>query len=79
MANSVLDAKTGELLEYRHLIKRDEYREVWTKAYAKELARLAQGMKNGVAGTNTIFFMDKKDVPADRFRDVTYGQIVCNY
>ena len=30
-------------------------------------------------GTNTIFFIPKKEVPADRWRDITYGRIVVNY
>ena len=30
-------------------------------------------------GTNTIFFIPQKDVPVDRWCDVTYGCIVVNY
>ena len=30
-------------------------------------------------GTNTIFFIPKKDAPVDRWRNVTYGRIVVNY
>ena len=30
-------------------------------------------------GTNTIFFIPKRDVPINRWRDVTYGRIVVNY
>ena len=29
-------------------------------------------------GTNTVFFIDKSEVPQERFRDVTYGKFVCN-
>ena len=35
------------------------------------------GMK--LAGTNTIFFVKKQDVPNIRQKDVIYGRIVCNY
>ena len=29
-------------------------------------------------GTNTIFLIPKDEVPADSWRDITYGKIVCN-
>ena len=69
----------GELLQYRHLMAHPEYREVWGKAYGNELGRLAQGLPGRVDGTNTLDFIAKSEVPSDRFKDVTYGQIVCNY
>ena len=34
----------GELLQYRHLIARPEYRRVWGNAFGKEVGRLAQGL-----------------------------------
>ena len=43
-AGAIMD-KNGEMLEYRHLIKRPEYQEVWEKSYGNEIGRLAQGMK----------------------------------
>ena len=30
-------------------------------------------------GTNTIFFIDKANVPAERWKDVTYGRVVVAY
>ena len=44
IAGAVLDGATGELLEYRHLLKNPAYREVWGVAYGKEVGRLAQGL-----------------------------------
>jgi hypothetical protein len=79
MINAVLDEDTGELMEYRHLMKNPKYRQLYGKSYAKELGRLAQGMPGQVEGTNTIFFIDKSDIPVARWRDVTYGRIVVNY
>ena len=76
MAGAVMDTN-GDLLQYRHLIKRPEYREVWGGAYGKEVGRLAQGLPGVVEGTNTINFIHKHEVPDDRYKDVTYGQIVC--
>jgi hypothetical protein len=32
-----------------------------------------------VKGTNTIHFIQKKEVPTDRAKDVTYGSFNCNY
>ena len=77
-AGAVMDAN-GELLQYRHLIKRPEYKRVWGGAYGKEVGRLAQGLPGIVEGTDTIDFIRKHEIPDDRYKDVTYGQIVCNY
>ena len=79
MLNAVLDEETGELMEYRHLVKNPKYREIWAHSYGNELGRLAQGMKGRVKGTNTLFCIDKKDIPAARWQDVTYGRIVVSF
>ena len=76
-AGTVLD-KSGELLEYRHLIKRPEYKEAWGHSFGNEIGRLAQGMPGRNKGTNTLFFIHKHDVPPDRWKDMTYARIVCN-
>ena len=65
-------------MEYQHLIAEPKYRKVWKPAYGKELGRLAQGLEGIVDRTNTIAFIFKNEVPADRWRDVTYGRIVAN-
>ena len=36
-------------------------------------------MPGQVEGTNNMFFIYKTAVPANRWRDVTYGQIVVDY
>ena len=38
---------------------------------------MAQGVGGRIQGTNTIFFIHKHQVPADRWRDVTYAKFVC--
>ena len=38
---------------------------------------MAQGVGGQIQGTNTIFFIHKHQVPADRWRDVTYAKFVC--
>jgi hypothetical protein len=78
-ANSVIDQITGQSYEYHHLITgkvTGHTTEVWTKWFANELGRLANGVGTRVPeGTNTIFFINRSQVPTDR--KVTYGRIVC--
>ena len=73
-AGAVMDAKSGELLSYRQLMKRPKYKEIWGTSAGNEIGRLAQGMPGRVEGTNTMFFIHKNEVPADRFQDCTYGK-----
>ena len=40
---------------------------------------MSQVLPGFVYGTDTIDFFTKYEVSLDRLRDVTYGQIVCNY
>eukprot|EP00804_Cyclotella_cryptica_P004492 CCRYP_017634-RA/>CCRYP_017634-RA protein AED:0.15 eAED:0.15 QI:0/0/0/1/1/1/2/0/934 len=77
--SAILDTDTGELLEYRHLIKNPKYCTIWKNAYGKELGRLAQGIPGTVKGTNTIVFIAHNEIPPQRRKDVTYGRIVANY
>ena len=79
MLAAVLNEETGELMEYRHLIANPKYRKIWKPAYGKEIGRLAQGIPGVVDGTNTMIFIDKSQVPSDRWRDVTYGRICANF
>ena len=66
-------------MEYRQVMKNPRYRALYKKAYAKEIGRLAQGMPGLADGTETIFFIDKSEVPPNRWGDVTYGRIVVIY
>eukprot|EP00804_Cyclotella_cryptica_P006781 CCRYP_019523-RA/>CCRYP_019523-RA protein AED:0.40 eAED:0.40 QI:0/0/0/1/0/0/3/0/477 len=61
--SAILDTDTGELLEYRHLIKNPKYCTIWKNAYGKELGRLAQGIPGIVKGTNTIVFIAYNKIP----------------
>jgi hypothetical protein len=71
-ANAVLDDKTGNLLEYWHLLKHPKYKEVWSKLFGKEIWRLA-------TTTTTIAFMETQQIPQARCKDITYRWIVCVY
>ena len=66
-------------MEYRHLMKNPKYHQLYGKSYTKESGCLAQGMSGQVKGTNTIFSINKSDIPSAHWRDVTYGRIVVNY
>lgn len=77
MANAVLHPETGEAMEYRALVKNPNTQAIWTRSFANELGRLAQGVGNRIDGTDTIFFIPHSSVPPDR--TVTYGRIVCDY
>ena len=74
-----MDAETGDLLEYRQLIKNPKHEKEWKYSFGNEIGRLAQGMPGGRAkGTNTLFFVGQKDVPQDRWKIIAHAKIVCN-
>ena len=47
MAGSIMDVNVN-LLEYGHLMKREEYRDICGKSYGNELGRLAQGIGDNI-------------------------------
>ena len=79
MLNPVLDEDKVKLMEYRNLMKSPKYCQLYGTSYGKELGKIAQGMPGPVEGTDTIFFIDKSNVPTTRCKDVTYVRIVVNY
>ena len=79
MINTVLNEETGELTEYRHIMKNCKYCQLYTTSYSKELGRLAQGMRGKAEGTKTIYFIDKAGIPAERWKEVTYSHVVVAY
>ena len=70
-ACAVINKDTGKLEEYSALAKGSD-KELWIRAYANDLGRLAQGVGNRIKGTNTIFFIPRCDVPPDK--KITYGK-----
>ena len=75
---AVIDNEIGELLEYRHLIQRPKYKKDWGFSFGNEIGRLAQGMLGRNEGTDTLEFIDKKEIPNERLKDVAHSRIVCN-
>jgi hypothetical protein len=70
----VTDPVTGQVQEYRHLVKGPD-KAVWEKSFANKLGCLAQGVAScDINVTGTIFFIPKEKVPSGR--RVTYGRIV---
>ena len=53
-------------------MKHPKYKDIWTKSFSKEIVRLA-------TTTETIFSVNKSQIPEERRSDVTYGCIVCVY
>ena len=76
-ANPVLDYETGNLLEYRQLLRHPKYSKDWNISAANEFGRLAQGDGGQIKGTNTIHFIQKDEIPLDWRRDVTFLKFVC--
>ena len=37
MINAILNEETGEIMEYRHIMKNHKYRQLYKKSYIKEL------------------------------------------
>ncbi len=53
---AVLDNETGDLLEYRNLLKHPKYKDVWSQSFGKEIQQLA-------TVTKTIAFLTKQEIP----------------
>jgi hypothetical protein len=74
MANAVICPDTGKSLKNSELKKLLRYKIRWMRSTANGARHLAQGLKHGVKGTNTIKFIRREDVPAGR--KATYGSFV---
>ena len=76
-ANAVLNANTGKLEEYRHLLKGAD-KTKWENGCSKEIARLAQGRADGsVKGSETMHFIHRDKLPKNK--KPTYLRICANY
>jgi hypothetical protein len=64
-AQAIFDEESGKMLKYWKLITHPKYCKAWTHSSANEFGCLAQGVGSQIEGTNTIFFVQKKDIPAD--------------
>ena len=66
------------ITKYKELAKDHNMKEIWKRAFGKELGGLAQGDKKiGTAGINTIFFLTRDNITnIPRDQTVTYARIV---
>jgi hypothetical protein len=74
MVNAVICPDTVKSLEHNELLILLRYKIRWIRSTANKIARLTQGIKRGITGTNTIKFMRREDVPAGL--KVTYESFV---
>ena len=76
-ANAVLDPATGEMLEYRQLLKTKQ-QPTWENSLSVELARLASGRsKDATPRTNTIEWIHPHQIPSNK--KPTYVSICATY
>ena len=64
----------------KHLIDdllKGKMKPTWKIGLSNEIGRLEQGVSDRVAGTNTIDFIHKTEVPTNK--KVTYANFICNY
>ena len=64
---------------YIHLMKDAQHKIFWKKSFANELGRLVQGTNKRVNGTYTICFIDYENIPSERRKYITYGNILVDY
>ena len=76
LLNHVYD-KNGKKQSLDMLLANPETKPIWASGVENELGRLAQGFEDRVQGTNTIFFVQKHEIPKDR--KISYANFVCNY
>ena len=75
--NAVLNKDTGNLEEYRHLIKGIDAAK-WKDACSKEFARLTKGRKkDNTPGTNTLVWKHPRELPKEK--TPTYMRVCANY
>ena len=58
LAAAVLDGATGELMEYRHLIRHPKYKQPWKYLFVNEVGCLTQCIPGRSNGIDTIHFIN---------------------
>jgi len=83
-AAAVYDEESGQMLEYRQLIRHPKLRQIWSPSYSDEMGRLCQGVGVGPAGegkrmegTDTFRVIRHDDIPKDRLKEVCYTSVQC--
>ncbi len=73
---TIINDDTGNVLEYRHLMKKEKHKNVWAHSFTNKLKQLFQGIRN-IPNTDTSFFIPKLHVPPAH-KCPTSGHICCN-
>ncbi len=61
-ASAVLDEETGNLLEYRHLLKHPKYKDIWSKSFGTEIRRLATTTETIPLDTPRVVYCWKEEI-----------------
>jgi hypothetical protein len=64
MMNSVIHPVTGKEMQYKDLMKDPIFGPLFEIGLSNELGSICQGIRD-VAGTNTAFFVDLKNIPKE--------------
>ena len=64
---AIIDEETGKEMEYLRLTKHynKEIRELCTRLFANGIGNLSQDVGERVKGTNTVYLIKHKDMPAE--------------
>jgi hypothetical protein len=83
-AMAVWDEDSGQMLEYRQLLKHPKLKYIWSPSFSNEMGRLCQGVGTGpdgtgkrVEGTDTFRVIQFDDIPKDRLKEVCHTSVVC--
>ena len=78
-ALAVMDKNTGQLFNYRQLIRNPRYKKEWKISASNKFGQLAQGVGGRIKGTNTIKFIFKHEVPKDGSKMSCTGNLSAPY
>ena len=81
----VLYEESGKILEWRQLCNHLRLKKVWNQLYKNKLGRLLQGFGTGkdgpnkkcVAGSDTLFFVKRENIPFKRRKEISFSKVVC--
>ena len=79
-ALAVMDIDSGKILKHRQLTNHQDQdiSRTWNTSTANEIGRLFHGVGKRIKDpSNTCHFIRKDQVPANRFKVVTYGKFEC--
>jgi hypothetical protein len=76
LASAVVHPVTRKKMEYTALMNDPDLQPLWKQGFSNEAGLLCQGIRV-IPGTSTCFFVEITNIP--KYRNITYGKIVCDY